>query len=154
MYDARQIANWFVQRAARDSRELSIMSLLKLTYISHGWHLEMHGRPLFLNKIEAWQHGPVIPEIYHAFRGQGIMIKRPARIVGGKDAIAPQDEHLLEQVYDIYGHISPFKLSDMTHEAGGPWDLARKATGWYAPITDDLIRAHYVAKRKATAANV
>ena len=29
MYDARQIANWFIRRAAQEGRSLSIMSLLK-----------------------------------------------------------------------------------------------------------------------------
>ncbi|AVW92216.1 Panacea domain-containing protein [Celeribacter baekdonensis] len=62
-YDARQIANWFVVRAQREGRTLSIMSLLKLTYIAHGWHLEMQEVPLFSNRIEAWQYGPVIPEV-------------------------------------------------------------------------------------------
>ena len=38
MYDARQIANWFVRRAAQDGRRLTIMQVLKLVDISHGWH--------------------------------------------------------------------------------------------------------------------
>ena len=56
-YDARQIANWFVNRAARDEK---VMSMLKLTYFAHGWNLETKETPLFSNRVEAWQHGPVI----------------------------------------------------------------------------------------------
>jgi hypothetical protein len=74
-YDARQIANWFIERSSREGRPLSIMSLLKLAYISHGWRLEMQNRPLFHNRIEAWQHGPVIPDVYKTLRPQGLVPK-------------------------------------------------------------------------------
>ncbi len=147
-YDARQIANWFIQRAAADGRTLSIMSLLKLTYIAHGWRLEMLGQPLIANRVEAWQHGPVIPDVYQALRPQGIS---PSRI----DPSYPvptdgQDVAFLEQIYTIYGHLSPFKLSELTHVPGGPWETARKWGGWYAEIPNDLIHSHYVSKRQAT----
>lgn len=146
MYDARQIANWFVRRAARDSRTLSIMQLLKLVYISHGWHLEMRKRPLFSNRIEAWRHGPVIPDVYNAFRGQGIYAAD--EVLGySADSIIDYDTELLEQMYNLYGGFSPFRLSDMTHEPGGPWEIATKTFGYFAPITDDIIQAHYEAKR-------
>lgn len=149
MYDARQIANWFVRRAACDGRELSIISLLRLAYISHGWHLAISGQPLFRNKVEAWQHGPIIPDVYHAFQKQGIMIKIPTCFAAQHDAIAAGDEDLLEQIYDKYSHISPFRLSEMLNEVGGPWDLARRASGWFAPITNDLIHLDFAAKRRA-----
>lgn len=60
-----------------DGRPLSVMELIKLTYISHGWHLEMYGGPLFHNRIEAWRHGPVIPDVYHAFQSQGLDVRHP-----------------------------------------------------------------------------
>lgn len=144
-YDARQIANWFVLRAAREGRPLSIMSLLKLVYISHGWHLEMYKTPLFSNSIEAWQYGPVVPDVYNAFRKQGIVVSTPFPGHSGK--LAPEDESLLEQVYTIYGRLPALRLSDLTHEEGGPWAIARQLGGWYAPIPNDLIQSHYELKR-------
>ena len=145
-YDARQIANWFIQRAADEGRHLSIMSLLKLAYIAHGWRLEMLDQPLFENRIEAWQHGPVIPDVYKAFRPQGIV---PRAILTGYPAPIDQaDTEFLEQIYKIYGHMSPFRLSELTHEPGGPWETARKWGGWYAEIPDELIKSHYIGKRQ------
>jgi uncharacterized phage-associated protein len=145
VYDARQIANWFVSRSQRDGRRMSIMSLLKLTYIAHGWNLEMHSEPLFGNRIEAWQYGPVIPEVYHAFRGQGIGVSGTVAAPAGE--ISVRDEHLLEQVYSNYGKLSAFQLSELTHVDGGPWDIATKTGGYYAPIPNELIKQHYDAKR-------
>ena len=144
-YDARQIANWFVERANKDGKPLSIMSLLKLTYIAHGWHIEMFKRPLFGNSIEAWQYGPVIPDVYKAFRRQGVIIKS---IVESQPKL--EDQHtltFLDQVYSSYGHLSPFKLSDLTHEANSPWDIARKRYGDFGIIDNDTILQHYTEKR-------
>ncbi|OAO02590.1 hypothetical protein A8B75_11655 [Sphingomonadales bacterium EhC05] len=145
-YDARQIANWFIDRAKSEGRALSIMSLLKLTYIAHGWHLEMRQIPLLNNRIEAWQHGPVIPEVYSNLRPQGIVPQQP--IDGYPVPTEPTDVDFLEQIYKIYGHMSPFKLSELTHVPGGPWETARKWGGSYAEIPNDLIQSHYIAKRQ------
>lgn len=147
MYDARQIANWFVQRAANDNRQLTIMQLLKLVYIAHGWHLEMRGSPLVANKIEAWKYGPVIPDVYNAFRRQGIHISAP--VPNADPNVTEYDAHLLNEIYRIYGHLSAQALSDMTHETGSPWQIATQRGGWFAPIPNDLILPHYQQKRQA-----
>ncbi|MBO0661818.1 DUF4065 domain-containing protein [Jiella sp. MQZ9-1] len=147
MYDARFIANWFVSRAASEGKRLTIMQLLKLVYIAHGWHLEMRKAPLVLNKIEAWKYGPVIPDVYAAYRNQGVEITAPLSLPSGQ--IEPSDRHLLEQIYQIYGSMGAVQLSNLTHEPGGPWDTATRQRGWFAPIPNDLIRAHYESKRAA-----
>lgn len=145
MYDARQIANWFVDRAARDGKRLTIMQLLKLVYIAHGWHLEMRKSPLVVNKIEAWKYGPVIPDVYNAFRRQGIVAE--TALPGYSGTITHTDAHLLDQIYNIYGSMSAQKLSDLTHEPHGPWDVATRSGGYFAPISNDLIQTHYEMKR-------
>ena len=145
-YDARQVANWFVTRSQRDGKTLSIMSLLKLTYIAHGWHLETMQTPLFSNRIEAWQYGPVVPDVYRDFRTQGINVSNIVNSVPPA-SFGQQDEDFLEQIYNIYGHLSAFQLSEITHVPGGPWDIATKTGGYYAPIPDELIKPHYVLKR-------
>lgn len=149
-YDARSIANWFVERARQDGRSLSIMSILKLAYIAHGWRLEMVDQPLFQNRIEAWQHGPVIPDVYSAFRPQGIVPQ--SSVADFPVPTDPADVEFLEQIYKIYGHMSPFHLSELTHVPGGPWETARKWGGWYAEIPNDLIQSHYITKRQASSA--
>lgn len=146
VYDARQIANWFIARAARDDQVLSIMALLKLTYIAQGWHLEMRGTALFGNPIEAWRYGPVIPDVYDDFRPQGVRVTAPVANVAPV-ALPREVETILEQVWEVYGGLSPFQLSDLTHVPGGPWDLAIQAGGVYAPIPNELIRQHYMLKR-------
>ena len=145
-YDARHIANGFIRRAAERGRVLSIMQLLKLVYIAHGWNLALYGQPLIKNRIEAWQHGPVIPDVYSAFRGQGIDVRDPVAV--SDQDIDPQTNNILDQIFDIYGDMSPFKLSDITHVRNGPWYVASQRGGNYAHISDDLIKRHYDEKRR------
>lgn len=122
------------------------MSLLKLAYIAHGWNLEMRNEPLFVNRIEAWRYGPVIPDVYKAFRPQGVIPSKPDTSFAAPTD--PVDVGFLEQIYKIYGHMSAFRLSELTHEPGGPWETASKLGGSYAEIPNDLIFAHYVQKRR------
>lgn len=152
MYDAREIANWFINRSKRDDKQPSIMTLLKLVYIAHGWYLETRKRPLFANPIQAWKHGPVIPDVYRVFRTQGIKISNPVELSFGT-SIDESDRAFLDEIYERYGHLSPFVLSDLTHIPGGPWDIASKRGGNYAEIPNNLILKHYEGKRAASKAS-
>ena len=79
------------------------MSLLKLVYISHGWNLEMRNEPLVQNRIEAWQYGPVIPDVYRKFRPQGAS---PSLIDPAFPTVNNIDDvDFLEQIYNIYGQM-------------------------------------------------
>lgn len=121
------------------------MTLLKLTYIAHGWHLEMFNRPLFPNRIEAWKYGPVIRDVYNDFRNQGVTVS--SGIPNYDDDLDEGTKSFLEQIYNIYGSMHAYQLSDLTHVKGGPWQLATMMGGNHAPIPDDLIKQHYVLKR-------
>lgn len=145
-YDARQIANWFIERATLDGKSLSITSLLKLTYIAHGWYLEARQKPLINNSVKAWSSGPIIEEIYHEFRPQGIY---PTQISIDYPALnSEEDIKFLQEIYDIYANMDSFKLSSLTDLYDGPWDITRRIGGDYAEIPNILIRQHYEEKRR------
>ena len=145
-HDALQIANWFIRRARRDGRTFALPTLLKILYIAHGWHLEGTGQPLFTNRIEAWRTGPVIPDVYGRLRRQG---SHPSIEAQG---LAPTgcdlDDDFLEQIYGIYGNMTFSRLSALANTEGGPCETAISWGGVYAPIPNDLIRAHYIVKRR------
>ena len=71
MYDAAAIGNEFIRLAAAHGRRITPMQAIKLTYIAHGWHLAMTGRPLLRDQVQAWKFGPVLPELYHALKAYG-----------------------------------------------------------------------------------
>ena len=54
------VANWFLSKGSVTHKKLQ-----KLCYYSQAWHCALYdGTPLFAERIEAWVHGPVIPELY------------------------------------------------------------------------------------------
>lgn len=63
MYDVLTVADTILKIAKSKGKALTPMQLVKLTYIAHGWSLALHEKGLFKNKIEAWQYGPVIPDL-------------------------------------------------------------------------------------------
>lgn len=141
-HDSRQIANFFIRLArSRRGRGPSITQLIKLVYMAHGWTLALRGRPLVNEQIEAWKHGPVLPSVYYAFRPQGTYDLQPNSIYD--DEFDDDMEALLEQVYDLYGNLSPVELSRLTHIKDGPWYKSYRGGNSYSPIPDDLIAEHY-----------
>ena len=136
MHDARGVANYFLHRAQQRGVEVSVMTLLKIFYFAHGWHLAKYGRPLVAQPFEAWQHGPVNRVVYDQLKGLG---KKPvrqylkafdAKVCGFKDVRATFDDEsaqFLNNIFDYYAQFHAFELSDLTHEPGSPWDVIWQA---------------------------
>ena len=43
---------------------LTINELHRLCFFAQGWHAAWTGRPLFAEEMQAWEHGPVSPELH------------------------------------------------------------------------------------------
>ena len=142
------IANRFVEKAAQEGKQLDIVQLVKLVYLAHGWCLGITGSPLISSRVEAWKYGPVVPEVYRAFRPQGVVILARAMNFWGNPHDAELDEEqaeIVDMVYDLYSPLSALALSARTHATGTPWAQTQAETGKrpYAPIPNDRIRTYY-----------
>ena len=62
------IANYFISKALADGIKLTLLQLIKLVYLAHGWHLGLTGRPLISETVQAWKYGPVIKSLYDRFK--------------------------------------------------------------------------------------
>jgi uncharacterized phage-associated protein len=161
-YDARGIANFLLDYADSKGQSVTIMSLLKILYFAHAWHLAKTGEPLVGQPFEAWRHGPVCRVVYDQFKGSGEAPLREratalnvARVRFETVAYSTLDEDtsgLLRHVFDYYSQYHPFKLSDLTHEKGSPWDqvwsLASRRAVPGMVISDDLIREWFQQSRR------
>ncbi|MFD1786961.1 Panacea domain-containing protein [Sphingomonas floccifaciens] len=119
---------------------LTPLQLIKLTYIAHGWSFPLRGDGLVRDRVEAWQYGPVFPDLYHklkAFRSDAVTIP-----IHHSDELGPFEAAHVEEVYKVYGGFSGGQLSTMTHRDGTPWDIAWKR-GRNSQITDEMIAEHY-----------
>ena len=126
MANVLQVAAYFLNKANNDDAGdlISNLKLQKLVYYAQGFSLAIFDRALFNNTIEAWQHGPTIPELYSQFKhfGSGA-IETPEEF--DPDSLSHNEQGLLDEVYDVYGQFSAWKLRNMTHEEP-PWKDAIK----------------------------
>ena len=62
MAAAMDVVRYLVELAGpnEEGEPMTHMRLQKLLYYVQGWHMAWYGRPLFAERIEAWQHGPVV----------------------------------------------------------------------------------------------
>src|SRR5690554_7840210 len=104
MYDVLTVADTILKIAKSRGQSLTPMQLVKLTYIAHGWSLGLRGIDLFRNRVEAWQYGPVIPDLYHATKTYG-RNPIPLQVVGDPSSVQvnPADHAFLEDVFNKYG---------------------------------------------------
>jgi len=130
--NALGLANYFLDKAEAEGRELTHMHLQKILYNAHGYYLAMTGDPLFYQNVQAWKNGPVIPEVYKAFKKCGrdpiaIRATRPASLfdIEGSPYEEDLDEEtrsFLDAIWEGHKSISAVKLSAISHVRGGPWD--------------------------------
>jgi uncharacterized phage-associated protein len=114
------VAKYFLTQVDEDAEDfITNLKLQKLSYYAQGFYLAINDEPLFPEVIEAWQHGPVVPDLYQEYKIYGA---NPIPIPGDIDFSLFNTEirELLDEVYCVYGQFSPWKLRDMTHSEP-PW---------------------------------
>lgn len=161
MFSAKDIAIWFLiknnaemheHEATNDDYEvyegITHLKLQKLLYYAQGISLGMFQKPIFKENIEAWQHGPVVREvysIYNTFGRKNIDIKMDSekeeiikKIEDNKEAT-----EVLNLAYDNFAIYTAWQLRQMTHEDNTPWDITQKTKGLGSIIDQSLIRQYF-----------
>ena len=112
---------------------ISNLQLQKLIYYAQGFSLAINHEPLFDENLTAWQHGPVCIPLYNKYKEYGAgAIPVPDEL--DLDKFSKEDQELLDEVYDVYGQFSAWKLRNMTREEA-PW----KETPINGVITYDVM---------------
>ena len=114
MTTAIDVAHYLLSLDAQNDGEgLSNLKLQKLCYYAQGFYLALFDKPLFDEEIEAWAHGPVVPEVYHLFKVYG---KAPIPVPDYPCILTAEQQGLIDEVYDVFGQYTAWKLRNMTHE--------------------------------------
>lgn len=124
-YKAEDVANYLIFLASQKNQEkeregITHLKLQKILYFAQVYYLVNFGRPIFSEKIEAWELGPVIPEVYRKFRRYG---NKPIVVIEDKSALAEEDKEILERVWNTFGGYSASRLVNIVH-AHTPWKKA------------------------------
>lgn len=116
---------------------MTTMKLQKLTYYSQVWSVVWNDDALFPERIEAWDNGPVVRELWNVTRGNF----RVDAVAGNPAALTEAQIATVDQVLAFYGDKDAQWLSDLTH-LEAPWQEAR-ARHQNAEISLERISEYY-----------
>ncbi len=138
MRRANDVAIYFLSLSDTQEGEfISNLKLQKLLYYAQGVHLALHNTQLFNENIEAWAHGPVVPEVYRKYKTYG---DNPLHLQDTEEVLnfSTNEQEVLDEVYQVYGQFSAWKLREMTHDED-PW----KNTPQSAVISPKIIQDYF-----------
>lgn len=125
-YSAFTIAHWFLCRNRvveedMGAEKMTLLKLLKLLYYAEGCHLAIfESHSLFDEEIVAWEHGPVVVEVYREYCDNPYDLPLSEADRKDADRVGTEDRNLLEQVFQVFGQYSAWALRNKTH-AETPW---------------------------------
>jgi uncharacterized phage-associated protein len=132
-HSVKAIANEYIERAARSGRIVTHMQLQKFCYMAHGYSLAINRAPLIHDPLEAWDFGPVFPDLYDALKLFGarpvnrLICKNNWAVLDHvkgppvRESLSPAEELIVDAVNDTYGNVDAFQLSKFSHAEGSPW---------------------------------
>ncbi len=120
MATPKQVAECFLWLdKSNEGDGVSNLKLQKLAYYANGFFSAIHNKPLFEEPISAWTHGPVVENLYHEYKHYGSN-RIPAPQENPLCSLPRDEAELIEEVFDVFGQYSAWKLRNMTHEEK-PW---------------------------------
>lgn len=100
---------------------VSNLRLQKMLYFAHMIYLGQTGRQLVNTPFEAWDYGPVHPEIYHNCKMFG---SKPVAFIPGLVKSFSEEEEpyiVLKAIYEALKDRSGAELIALTHKENGAW---------------------------------
>jgi uncharacterized phage-associated protein len=118
MKKASQIAKAFLKLSQPEIGDtVSNLKLQKLLYYAQGFNLAINNKPLFEENLIAWEHGPVVKEVYDIYsKHSSNSIPVPEEEV----KLSGPEIELIDNVWKVYGQFSAWRLRQMTHDEA-PW---------------------------------
>lgn len=137
------VANWFIEQNRLVPRDLTHLKLQKMLFLAQGWHLAYFDIPLFEDPIEALKFGPVVPSVYFTLgsrpKNENLTDPIEGYVLRGTDYEAfgtpemffSNDDvrKLMKSVWDAYSVMNAWRLVNITHAKGSPWDKVMNSLG-------------------------
>jgi uncharacterized phage-associated protein len=122
---AFDVAEYFIYCSFKEERKISNKKVQKLVYYAQAWALVLSNGPLFSERIEAWIHGPAIPELYKKYKSFGFNPIDSLRKGFNPDRTFNAEVlQILKEVWRLYGKYDADYLEILTHQEE-PWISAR-----------------------------
>lgn len=137
MYPALNIAKYVIDKCTNDRYPISNLQLQKILYYIQREFLQQ-GKKAFPENIEAWQFGPVVPEVYKQYCGFGALPIRMRYNV----FIHSNDKYIINPIIEKKRILNAWDMVNDTHSPGKAWDLIfRGGLGDHQIIPKELIKS-------------
>lgn len=142
MYQLAHVANTILYRAKKEGIAISPMKLQKLIYFTYADYLHYHKACLFAERFEAWKYGPVLDDVYQAFKEYG---SNPIRSympdATGLRKVIDVDSDILfrgsfDRVWLTLSRKTGIELAKITHRESGAWYAAMKKKSFFLSDED------------------
>lgn len=137
MYKAVDLAKHVVNKCVADNCPISNLQLQEILYFIQERFLKKN-QITFAEDIEAWQFGPVVPDVYYKFCGYGAM---PIASSFDVERISGSDCAMIDRIVEEKRSMDPWDLVADTHRENGAWDkVYQNGKGNRKTIPRDLIK--------------
>ncbi|MDR2438560.1 MAG: hypothetical protein LBE12_04180 [Planctomycetaceae bacterium] len=162
--DVFAVANWFIEKADKERRALTLSRLQSLSYLAYGWFLVYsEGTPLFDADIIATPQDLIIPVLRRKFREcAGRFINKYAEVFQDdkeevlRHSIQTSDkreliESILEEVWDAYSRWSWTRLKLFIYRNKSPLgkicdiSLELERFPFCVRLTPEILRGYFTA---------
>lgn len=157
MYNALDVARYIINKSNTSGCALSNLKLQKVLYFVQANFLVNtdDNHPCFANRIEAWDFGPVIPDVYHEFKRYGSSnipyieeytdfsdgLWNSATKKYSDSIIMDEDKPKIDEMVQMCEPYTATALVNITHNQR-PWKDAY-SRGYNMEITNDAILEYY-----------
>lgn len=141
MYKAVDVAKYIIWYCKQQGYSISNLKLQKILYFVQAAFLVDHNRQCFAEQIEAWDFGPVVPEVYHHFKIFGSSDIPAFEGLNKKTIIKRSERKIINEMVDQCAEYSASSLVEITHHQD-PWCKAYKK-GRNNIISNESIRKYF-----------
>ena len=119
MFTSHTVAEFVINYAHEMGDPVTNLQLQKLLYYIQGFYLALYDEPLFSDKIQAMEHGPVVYEAYRRFSEHK---KRPIekQVTGDMSGLSSKGKSHVRIVMQKYRSFYPWDLRELSHNEA-PW---------------------------------
>lgn len=137
MYHAIDLSKYIVTKCVSDGYPISNLQLQKILYYIQKAFLQ-NGSQAFADDIEAWQFGPVVPNVYYYFCGYGAM---PITASYQTNLVMDFGLNVVDQIVEAKRTLDPWVMVSETHKPEGAWSkIYQNGLGNHNIIPIELIK--------------
>ncbi|WP_302356686.1 Panacea domain-containing protein [Alcaligenes sp. YSL9] len=128
---------------------LTNLQLQKILYIAYMVYAGREGRPKLIDdeSFEAWDYGPVLPDVYRNVRSFGA---RPIKNVfhGVDDMPEGEEASIIDEAVSKLSGVAPFKLVEIVHDRHSAWARHYDSRFGGGAIPHEHIVEEYMSRQK------